>query len=191
MDSLKKAIGCSSLTYDELATLITEIEAVLNSQPLTFVSADNREEPLTPSHLLCGYRILSLPDPVATYPNDTTVSIVKNCHGEPSTFKRLFLTFGKVSIFWNFVSTSRATRGVKENVKIGAVVTIYDEYHPRGLWRLGVVEELVNGVDGETRGAKVRVVSKTGRPSVLRRPIQHLYPSKLTEMTLWRMMLIV
>ena len=63
--------------------------------------------------------------------------------------------------------TLQATYGVKESVKIGAVVTIYDESHPRGFWRLGVVEKLVNGVNGETRGAKVRVVSKTGRPFVL------------------------
>ena len=37
-----------------------------------------------------------------------------------------------------------------------------------------MVRRLVNAVDGETGGAKVRVVSKTGRPSVLRRPIQPL-----------------
>ena len=52
---------------------------------------------------------------------------------------------------------------------------------PEDPWRLGLVEELINGADGKTRGAKVRVVSKTGRPSVLRRPIQHLYPLKVNE----------
>lgn len=42
---------------------MTEIEAVLNSRPLSYVSMDDLEEPLTPSHLLSGYRVLSLPDP--------------------------------------------------------------------------------------------------------------------------------
>ena len=57
---LKESVGKASLTYDELSMLVTEIEAVLNSRPLTYVSMD---EPLTPSHLLLGYRVLSLPDP--------------------------------------------------------------------------------------------------------------------------------
>ena len=69
---LKKSVGIASLTYDELSTFVTEIEAVLNSRPLTYVSTDDLEEPLTPSHLLLGYRVLSLPDP--TLSNDPDYS---------------------------------------------------------------------------------------------------------------------
>ena len=43
-------------------TLVIEVEGVLNSRPLTSVYADDVTEPLTPSHLLVGYRVLSLPD---------------------------------------------------------------------------------------------------------------------------------
>ena len=60
---IKKTLGRALLTYDELLTLVIETEAVLNSRPLTYISSDDLEEPLTPSHLLVGYRILSLPDP--------------------------------------------------------------------------------------------------------------------------------
>ena len=62
---MKKSVERASLTYDKLLILMTEIEAVLNSRPLTyvFVAMDDLEEPLTPSHLLLGYRALSLPDP--------------------------------------------------------------------------------------------------------------------------------
>ena len=60
---LKKAIGRACLTYDELLTLVTEVEAVLNSRPLSYIAMDDLEEPLTPSHLLLGYRVLTLPDP--------------------------------------------------------------------------------------------------------------------------------
>ena len=42
----------NSLTHDELLTLVTEVEAVLNSRPLTYVSSEDTTEPLTPSHLL-------------------------------------------------------------------------------------------------------------------------------------------
>ena len=59
---LKKMIGLAKLTYDELLTAVTEVEAIVNSRPLSFISSDDLEEPLTPSHLLIGRSALSLPD---------------------------------------------------------------------------------------------------------------------------------
>ena len=58
---LKKILGQSCVTYEELLTVLTEIGCVLNSRPLTYVSTEDLEEPLTPSHLICGRRILSVP----------------------------------------------------------------------------------------------------------------------------------
>lgn len=46
---LRKSVGRNCLSYDELLTLITEIEVVLNSRPLTYVSSKDVEEPLTPT----------------------------------------------------------------------------------------------------------------------------------------------
>ena len=60
---LQKVIGTARLSYDELLTVVTEVEAVLNLRPLTYVSSEDMEEPLTPSHLMIGYRVMSLPDP--------------------------------------------------------------------------------------------------------------------------------
>ena len=58
---LKKTIGTSKLSYDELHTVIVEIEGVFNSRPLTYLHPNDLEEPLTPSHLLAGRRLLQLP----------------------------------------------------------------------------------------------------------------------------------
>ena len=77
---LQKVIGRNCLTYDELLTLITEAEAVLNSRPLTYVSSENVEELLTPSHLLVGCRVLSLSGP--SLPDDADYSPeVFTCRG--------------------------------------------------------------------------------------------------------------
>ena len=58
---LKKVLGRARLTFDELSTILVEIEAVLNSRPLTYLYLDEIEEPLTPSHLVIGRRLLTLP----------------------------------------------------------------------------------------------------------------------------------
>jgi hypothetical protein len=40
-----------------------EVEMILNSRPLSYISIEDFEESLTPSHLLIGRRLLSLPEP--------------------------------------------------------------------------------------------------------------------------------
>ena len=62
MDILLNIDPVAKLSYDELLTAIVEAEAVINSRPLTYVSMDDLDEPLTPAHLLTGRRVLSLPD---------------------------------------------------------------------------------------------------------------------------------
>ena len=60
---LKKTIGKAYLNMIELNTILIEVEAVLNSRPLTYPYVDiNDASPLTPSHFLCGHRLLTLPD---------------------------------------------------------------------------------------------------------------------------------
>ena len=62
-----------------------------------------------------------------------------------------------------------------ELVSVGDVVVMYDEDHPRIIWKLAKVESLLKGSDGAMGGARVRVQSGNGF-TVLNRPIQHLYP---------------
>ena len=61
---LKKSIGCARPTYDKLLTTLAEVEMILNSRPLSYV------EPLTPSHLLIGCRVLNLPDTMMACSDD-------------------------------------------------------------------------------------------------------------------------
>lgn len=179
---LRKSIGRNCLSHDELLTLIVEVEAVLNSRPLTYVSSEDVNEPLTPSHLLVGYRILTLPDYQLVSDHDVEHSISEkqlNC--------KLRHLENVLQHFWNRwkkeyllelreFHRTHVQKGNKYAIEKGDVVTIYDEGHPRGLWRLGKVEELIRGADGLVRGAQMKVVSKNGSPRLLRRPLQHIYP---------------
>ena len=47
---LRKMVGQARLSYDEMHTAIVEVEAVINSRPLTFLNAEDIEQPLTLSH---------------------------------------------------------------------------------------------------------------------------------------------
>ena len=59
---MKKVLGGTFVPLIALQAVIVEIEAVLNDRPLTCVPSDVSDpEPLTPTHLLYGRRIVSLP----------------------------------------------------------------------------------------------------------------------------------
>ena len=44
--TLKAIVGNAGLTDDELQTAIKEVEALMNSRPLTYEGADPRDEPV-------------------------------------------------------------------------------------------------------------------------------------------------
>ena len=56
----KKVLRNSRVTCEELQTALVEIETTLNSRPLTYVSIEDMEEPLTPFNLMSRRRLLSI-----------------------------------------------------------------------------------------------------------------------------------
>jgi hypothetical protein len=61
---MKHAIGKQILTHEELLTLVTRIEGILNSKPLTPLSSDsNNIYTLTPGYFLIGQPIMAVPEP--------------------------------------------------------------------------------------------------------------------------------
>ena len=77
----------------------------------------------------------------------------------------------------------------KENVKSNAnklvkgdVVLIRDDNKlPRNQWRLGKIESLVVGNDGNVRGAQLTSISKCGKRTNAFRPVQKLIPLEITN----------
>ena len=61
-NALKKVLGRSFVSLSSLQTITTEIEALLNNRPLTYVSSGSDDpNPLTPAHLLYRRTIITLP----------------------------------------------------------------------------------------------------------------------------------
>ena len=61
------------------------------------------------------------------------------------------------------------------NIEVGDVVLIKeDKFVPRGQWRKGRVEHVIQGKDGMILGASLRVYLKDGKTIILKRPFQKL-----------------
>ena len=76
---VRRTMGKSVLTFDELTTLFCQIEAVLNSCPISVMSDDpNEVEPLTPAHLSIGHRLDVLPSFLLDQTHDVDNCIPQN-----------------------------------------------------------------------------------------------------------------
>ena len=183
---LKNMTGRARLSLDELHTALVEVESIVNSRPLTYVAASDWEEPITPSHLLIGRRVLNLPDALSHSsldPGDEEFTL-----NASQLEKRRKLLNDSVNLFWKRWRTEYLTelrdshrklyhgRAGSPSIAIGDVVIVHDESLPRGFWKLGVIEEVISGMDGQVRGATVRLHSSDKRLIRLNRPIQLLYP---------------
>ena len=174
-----------------MSTVITEVEAVVNSRPLTYVYNDIEEGgPLTPGHLLCGRRLVSLPDVI----KDT--SEIKDPDFIPDSSKDKISKILKIRNlnmmkFWSCwrkeylvnlrehdqVRTKRKSN--KFVPKINAIVLLGDQT-PRAQWKLAKIVKLLKGRDGVARAAEI--ITSTG--SKLERSIEHLYPLEVDEETI-------
>ena len=54
---LRKIVGSAKLNFEELYTVLVQIESIMNTGPLTYLSKENCDEHITPSHLMYGRNI--------------------------------------------------------------------------------------------------------------------------------------
>lgn len=57
----KKVLEKASLNFEEMTTILTEVEAGLHSRPLSYIHNAHKPQPLTPLHFFVGKRLTSLP----------------------------------------------------------------------------------------------------------------------------------
>lgn len=141
---LRRVIGEATLTYEEFSTLLSEIEAVLNSRPLCPMTEDPEDlQPLTPGHFLIGSPLAVVPEPSLN-------------HEKISRLSRYQLLKVMLDGFWKRWSAEYIQNLQKfdkwdkrvANVKIGTMVLIIDERYPPSKWHLGRVTEVHLGDDG-------------------------------------------
>lgn len=184
---LKKIIGKSRLTHEELLTVITEVEMVINSRPLSYITQDDLEEPITPSHLLIGRRLISLPEHLCC-DEEEEFSVTPQLLSRRMSF--ISRIIGQFWIRWKreyLLELREAHRltfrqsPTREQIHIGDVVVVHSDDKRRGFWNTGRVEEVIPGRDGEIRAAVVRVYTGQKNTKLLNRPIQKLYPIEVSR----------
>lgn len=162
---IKRVIGDTTLTYEEMATLLSQIEACLNSRPISLLSNDPEDpNPLTPGHFLIGEPLVTIPEI-----NYETSSI--------SSLKRWQLTQRMLQTFWRRWSNEYLTHYLHRykwalkspEPQVGEVVLIKDDDLPPARWLFGRIELKHPGPDNITR-----VVTLKCKGSLIKRPISKL-----------------
>ena len=164
-EPLRKVMGRRPLDRRDLQTLLCQIEAIVNSRPLTQASDDPTDfPPLTPSHFLVGESLLKLP---SLRESQSTENLQKLWRGRNDTLKAFWKEWRVRYLRQLRVEAKQTSR---MSLKVGDVVLIGNE-KDRNSWPLAVVEELISGRDGKVRSARVKTATKA-----FLRPIQHIYP---------------
>jgi len=171
---LKKILGMSLLQYDELETLLKEVEGMLNSRPLTYVYNDQQEpDPLTPSHFIIGRRINLLPPITSSttqVKDEPPEQLVRRARYRDKLLNSYWQSWSG-EYFQQLSNSSSKAPSSRQPVRRGEVVVLHDDNLPRHKWKLAVIEKVYPATDGVIR--KVKVKTQTGS---FNRAVDRLHP---------------
>ncbi len=179
---LVKVIGRALLKYDELNTILIEVESVINSRPLTYLTDDEEgvAYPLTPSQLINGRNLQCLPSEQFYEVVSTYESLSKRGKYHRRLLSQ-FATRWKKEYLSSLLQAYRPREPIdKRQVKIGDVVILKDSQTKRVFWKLARVVELMPGNDGIIRSARIQVIQGDGK-SFLNRSLKLLIPLEISD----------
>ena len=162
---LKGLLKEQIVTDEGLATLMCEVEAIINGRPLTKVSSDPIDvEAITPNHLLLLRSEPELP-PRLFHKEDNY------CQNRWKQVQYLADIFCKrwVKEYLPTLQVTQKWFRPRQNFAIGDIVLVMDQTMARNCWPLGKVIEVNSGRDGLVRSVKVK---SKGR--ILTRPVDKL-----------------
>lgn len=176
-EPLKKVLGKALLNFEEMTTILAEVEIVVNNRPLTYVSSSADEpDTLTPSHFL-------IPGKRVEYPLHFLEHLAGESTKENLTRRKRYQTLLVMQIWSKWkneyllhlkTAHSLQTPTPKKELKVKEFVLLEGCVKNKLLWDIGVVEEVFRGRDGNIRSCLVRTA--TGK---FKRPIQLIYPLEL------------
>lgn len=149
---LNRVMGSSRYTYEELLTLMKQIEALLNSRPLVPASTDPADfQVITPAHFLTGRPTTAIPDGDFVGIPEGRLSRWQHIQQQQQHFWRR----------WSSEYIARLQQRPKwmqqsSNIKINDLVIIKEDNLPPTQWRLGRVIMTHPGKDGNTRVVTLR-----------------------------------
>ncbi|KAL3108965.1 hypothetical protein niasHT_015992 [Heterodera trifolii] len=182
--ALRRTVGRSLIERAEFDTLVCEIEAVVNTRPLTFQSDEEFTKPLRPVDFLLPYQRVETNLPLSEESSDDPDYTIKpRKKGELQQLMRVAIK--RIDRFWNqwkseyllsLRERDRTNKGGGDLPNEGDIVLIEEAEDPRSFWKMGRVEKLLRGRDGLVRSARVQT---KGKPLV--RAINLLYPLEFVQ----------
>ncbi|GFV91994.1 integrase catalytic domain-containing protein [Trichonephila clavipes] len=162
---LRRSLGKSILSYEELSTVICECEFLINSRTLTYISANPQELiPLTPAMFLIENRCSDTTDIDELNSTDLRKRMkyrIKLLSDLRQRFRKEYLS--------ELIQKQNDNR-VREP-RIGEMVLIGNDNKKRLSWPIAKIIELIPGRDGEIRTVRL----KTQHGTVIR-PVQRIFP---------------
>ncbi|XP_037931320.1 uncharacterized protein LOC119666113 [Teleopsis dalmanni] len=155
---LRRVIGNGMLTFEVINTLLTQIEAVVNSRPLGATS-DSDTNYLSPSHFLIGRPYTLVPESDLSHVNVNKLDYwqhIQNMLQGWRTWHQEYLTSLKNRPKWF---------RRQPNIAVGNIVIIKESNIPPAKWLMAKVTEIHPGSDGLVRVVKLHTVhGKITRP---------------------------
>lgn len=159
---LKRIIGETTLTFEELCTVTTQIEACLNSRPLTPLTSDPADlTALTPGHFLIGDSLKALPAAEID-----RISLRTRWH----VVERMVQDFWKrwSSEYLHQLQQRTKWKSSQSNLMINDLVLLKDDQQPATRWKLGRIVETHAGKDELVRVATVKCENATYKRPIVK-----------------------
>ncbi|XP_068897539.1 uncharacterized protein [Tenebrio molitor] len=136
-----------------MLTVLVQIEACINSRPITPLSSDpNDFSPLTPGHFLIGRRLTSNSEPDLTLIKENLLS---RCQRVQQVTQHFWKRWSKEHLN-TLQQRNKWRQRSQEVLQAGTPVLLKEEnLHPL-CWRMGVILEVHPGQDGLIRTATIK-----------------------------------
>ncbi|XP_072400228.1 uncharacterized protein [Diabrotica undecimpunctata] len=150
-------VGNANLTFEEFYTVISQIEAIMNSRPITPLSSDpNDLECLTPAHFLIGTSMTAHPERVVISLPENKLSLYQRL----SRIQQLFWKRWHVD-YLNQLQKLPKWVEEKANLEPGMVVLVKgDNTHPLQ-WPIARIVDTFPGPDGRVRSVRIKTSAGT------------------------------